>query len=183
MNTDIPVFDMCKPMPNEKASSFPCRTGNIYYMPIPGKAIFINDETVAQKYGSYVVWHDKLGMVWFTVMYQDEFDAFRKETKITTAAVEAPPPSFVSFDFGNAVNLMRQGKKLARKGWNGKNMFIYLAHGSKFQPVRPPISNFVPIGATVEYRPHIDMHCADGTFVPWVASQSDILACDWFVVE
>ena len=92
------------------------------------------------------------------------------------------PADKLTFGFDTALNMLREGKKLSRQGWNGKHMYIYFAAGSKFQVRRPPISNFVPEGTWVEYRPHIDMRCADGSFVPWVASQSDILAYDWSIV-
>ena len=45
-----------------------------------------------------------------------------------------------------------------------------------------PLLGIYQEGTTIEYRPHIDMKTADGTVVPWVASQSDILADDWYFV-
>ena len=86
-------------------------------------------------------------------------------------------------DFGYALNQLKQGRKLAREGWNGKNKFIYLVNGSNFEVNRPPLLGIYPPGKKIDYRSHIDMRTADGSCVPWVASQTDLLADDWVSVE
>lgn len=179
MNTSIPVFDLQKPMPNDAARNFPSKIGLVYYAPIPGEVVFIADDRVCKKHGKYVVWYDRPGGTFVTCMCEDEFAAFCAAEIIVP---KEEPANKLTFGFDTALSMLREGKKLCRQGWNGKNMYIYLAIGSKFQVRRPPISKFVPEGTWVEYRPHIDMRCADGSFVPWVASQSDILACDWSIV-
>jgi len=83
------------------------------------------------------------------------------------------------FDFGTAVSLMRLGHKVARKGWNGKGMFIFLVPGSTFKVNRPPLLGIYDEGTEIDYQPHIDMKTADDKVVPWSASQSDVLAEDW----
>lgn len=85
--------------------------------------------------------------------------------------------------FGLAVEALKAGKRVARTGWNGKGMFLFLVPGSTFQVNRPPLLGIYPEGATVNYRPHIDMKTADEKVVPWVASQTDVLAEDWVIVE
>jgi len=86
-------------------------------------------------------------------------------------------------NFSKALELLKQGQKIARTGWNGKDMFLYLVYGSQFEVNRKPLNEVYPEGTVVTYRPHIDMKTADGDHVPWVASQSDLLASDWYVVE
>lgn len=86
-------------------------------------------------------------------------------------------------DIGWAIGEMRSGQRVARRGWNGRGMFIFLVPGSRFQVNRPPLLGIYPEGTTIDYRPHIDMKTVDGTVVPWVASQSDLLAQDWEHVE
>ena len=85
--------------------------------------------------------------------------------------------------FGEAVEALKDGKKVARTGWNGKGMFLFLVPGSVFviEDGRPLASAFEP-GTPVQYQPHIDMKTAQDTVVPWLASQSDVLAEDWEVV-
>ncbi len=86
-------------------------------------------------------------------------------------------------NFSEALELIKQGKLVAREGWNGKGMFVYLVRGSQFQVNRAPLNVIYPEGTEVSYRAHIDMRAADGTLVPWLASQSDLLSEDWVVVE
>mgnify|MGYP000713551762 CR=1 FL=1 len=87
------------------------------------------------------------------------------------------------FGFDRAINCIKNGLKVARKGWNGKGMFVFLVNGSTFQVNRPPLGGIYPEGTTINYQPHVDMKTADGTIVPWLASQSDLLADDWVIVE
>ena len=85
--------------------------------------------------------------------------------------------------FGRAIKEMQNGEKVAREGWNGKGMFIFLVPGSTFQVNRPPLLGIYPEGTTINYHAHVDMKTATGEIVPWVCSQSDMLATDWGVVE
>lgn len=84
-------------------------------------------------------------------------------------------------DFSEALNLLKDGAKVARSGWNGSGMFLYLVSGSRFTVSRPPLNSLYPEGTVVDYRAHIDMKTVDGSLVPWVASQTDLLANDWVV--
>ena len=77
-------------------------------------------------------------------------------------------------DFGEALEWLRAGERVSRAGWNGKGMSLLRADGGTFRA-----GGFV-MG---ELEPHIVMHTADGKFVPWLASQSDVLATDWMVVR
>ena len=85
-------------------------------------------------------------------------------------------------DFSQALNRLKTGSRVARAGWNGKAMFVYLVAGSTFKVNRPPLLGMYPEGTEINYRPHLDMRTADGECVPWVASQTDLLADDWHVV-
>lgn len=84
---------------------------------------------------------------------------------------------------GLAIEAMRKGAKVSRAGWNGKGMFLFLVPGSRFQVNRPPLLGIYPEGTTIDYCPHVDMRTADGKIVPWLASQADLLADDWMLVE
>ena len=86
-------------------------------------------------------------------------------------------------NFGQALEAVKAGAKVARGNWNGKGMFIFLVPGSKFVVNRPPLLGIYPEGTEITYQPHIDMKTADGRVVPWVASQSDMLDDDWSVVN
>ena len=85
--------------------------------------------------------------------------------------------------FGLAIEAMKQGAKVARAGWNGKCVFLFLVPGSTFKVSRPPLLGIYPEGTEISYCPHIDMKTADGKVVPWLCSQTDALAEDWQVIE
>ncbi len=87
-----------------------------------------------------------------------------------------------SMSFGHAVEALKLGMKIARSGWNGKDMFLFLVPGSIFKVNRPPLLGIYEEGTEVNYCPHIDMKTADGKVVPWLASQTDVLANDWSIV-
>lgn len=82
-------------------------------------------------------------------------------------------------NFGAALQHLQTGGRVSRLGWNGKGMFLFLVPGSTFLVNRPPLLGIYPEGTEINYQPHIDMKTADGRVVPWVASQSDLLASDW----
>lgn len=87
-------------------------------------------------------------------------------------------------DFGWALRRLRAGDKMARSGWNGKGMWIVL---QKAYPDGIPINKNtaeatgMTEGTICKFLPYIMMKTADGSFVPWLASQTDILATDWEV--
>ena len=87
------------------------------------------------------------------------------------------------FDFSAALGLLKGGDKVAREGWNGKDMFIFLVEGSVFRVNRAPLLGIYPEGTEITYHAHIDIRCVDGQIVPWLCSQTDMLAEDWRIVE
>ena len=84
-------------------------------------------------------------------------------------------------DFGQALVLLKSGFRMAREGWNGKEMFVFLVQGSTFTVNRAPLLGIYDAGTQVTYQAHVDMKTADDTVVPWLCSQSDMLAEDWTV--
>lgn len=69
--------------------------------------------------------------------------------------------------FGGALSALRDGHKVARSGWNGKNMWLALQ--------RPDANSKMTL-------PYIYMKTAQGDLVPWLASQTDLLSEDWSVI-
>lgn len=85
-------------------------------------------------------------------------------------------------DFGEALTALKNGHRVTRAGWNGRGMFLILVPGSIITvETGRPLGNAAPelIGQQVSYLPHIDMRTAQGDIVPWLASQTDVLAEDW----
>jgi hypothetical protein len=86
-------------------------------------------------------------------------------------------------NFSQALDEIKAGKKASRSGWNGKNMFVFLVPGSTFKVNRAPLLGIYPEGTEIDYHAHVDMRTATGQIVPWLVSQTDLLADDWGVVE
>ena len=89
-------------------------------------------------------------------------------------------------NFGLAIEAAKCGKRIARKGWNGKNMSV--AYQKGYPDGIPCNKNTAEAwgmqeGELFKCRPYLQMRCADGTFQMWLASQSDILADDWYIVN
>ena len=80
--------------------------------------------------------------------------------------------------FGQAIELLKSGLKLSRKGWNGKGMFLFLVSGGAWD-----FECDIHGVDGLHTLPFICMKTADGKLVPWLASQSDILAEDWVLAE
>lgn len=70
-------------------------------------------------------------------------------------------------NFGEALTELKDGGRVARDGWNGKGMHVELQVPDEHSKMR---------------RPYLFMQPVDGDLVPWVASQTDLLAEDWEVV-
>jgi hypothetical protein len=86
-------------------------------------------------------------------------------------------------NFSEALVEIKNGKKVSREGWNGKGMFVFLVPGSTFKVSRAPLLGIYPEGTEIKYHAHVDMKTADNQVVPWLVSQTDLLADDWGVVE
>jgi hypothetical protein len=71
-------------------------------------------------------------------------------------------------DFGAALRHLRTGHKVTREGWNGKGMWLDIQ---------------VPDAHSKMSRPYIYMKTVDDKLVPWVASQTDLLAEDWQIAD
>ena len=69
--------------------------------------------------------------------------------------------------FGDALQALKNGHAVSRTGWNGKGMWLKLQ---------------LPNGFNQMTMPYIYMRTAQGDFVPWLASQTDVLASDWTIV-
>ena len=82
--------------------------------------------------------------------------------------------------FGEAIELMKRGKRVQRKGWNRKNQYIELATNISYKNVKDEVVNAEhdAIGNKV-----IAFVGTSGVQLGWLASQADMLAEDWIEVE
>lgn len=76
-------------------------------------------------------------------------------------------------DFGEALHLLKEGKKLAREGWNGKGMFIVFVPSKVIN-----LNEYL-----VKFNQHFVIKNVDGSVSTWVPSVNDCLAEDWYVAD
>lgn len=93
-----------------------------------------------------------------------------------------------NMNFGEAVAALKNGKKVARAGWNGKGMFLWLKPAVTVKAdwcKDPLLKNLAEAnGGEVEALGTICMKTADNKVLTgWLASQTDMLSEDWMVVE
>jgi hypothetical protein len=81
--------------------------------------------------------------------------------------------------FGLAVEALRRGDRVARAGWNGKGMFVYLVPANSYPAQTGVAKAFFGEGAMVPYNAYLALKGVDGTVNTWVPSISDVLAEDW----
>lgn len=84
-----------------------------------------------------------------------------------------------TFGFGVAIDKLFAGEKVAREGWNGKGLFITLqVPDENSKMTRPYLYITTPAGTTNQFGGVNETEQR----VPWLASQTDMLSRDWFVV-
>jgi hypothetical protein len=84
-------------------------------------------------------------------------------------------------NFGEALESCKIGMKIQRDGWNGKGMFIYYVSEGKY-PAKMEVVKGMFENDLVPYGPYLAMKTVQGNVVPWLASQTDILANDWCIL-
>ncbi len=85
-------------------------------------------------------------------------------------------------NFGQALDAVKTGHQIFRDGWNGKGMYVVLQKGYPSGiPINQNTANAtgLPLGTVCNFLPYLMMRTAQGDFVPWLASQTDILGEDW----
>ena len=98
-----------------------------------------------------------------------------------------------NLSFGHAIELAKGGEKIARKGWNGRNMFVVYMEPLYLPPYNTTDTNrkvndrtakWIGEDAPLDCQPYFAMYNAQKQWIPgWLASQSDMLAEDWMLVE
>lgn len=111
----------------------------------------------------------------YEVMYPDGY----KSWSPADVFEQAYRPS-EALSFGIAIEAMKKGRKVARVGWNGKGMHLRIVEPYNDMGITDAQAERVSEGTLL---PWIGMKTADNKFVPWLASQTDMLAEDWIIVQ
>jgi hypothetical protein len=117
----------------------------------------------------------------------------RKEAVMDCCSTKPPDGKPVPMvTFGMALDAIKCGKRAARTGWNGKGMFIYLNRGStdrsmiaqrNYDGVPEELFDTGDVGTSTRL-PNINMKSATGcTVTGWLASQTDMFAHDWQIID
>ena len=120
----------------------------------------------------------------YFVVYQDGYESWCPK-----AQFEAAGRPVDGMTFGQAIEAMKQGKKVARRGWNGKGMYIWVMPGSTIRSYAnsadPHLQAIIDANdGTVTFTGSIRMKTATGEVLTgWLASQTDMLCEAWVVVE
>ena len=121
---------------------------------------------------------EKNGEPGYAVKYWNGYTSWSPKVEFESAY-----QPLTALSFGHAIVALKAGLRVSRAGWNGKGMFLFLVPGSVFTVNREPLLSVLGEGTEVDYHAHIDMRTATGQIVPWLASQTDVLADDWQITE
>lgn len=117
----------------------------------------------------------KDGAPGYGVKYEDGYTSWSPKAQFE-AAYRDIEGAVQALTFGDALHMLKLGKRVARAGWNGKGMWL------KLVPV--DLANKIAFEySALNALPWIGMKTADEKFVPWLASQTDVLAEDWVIIE
>ena len=133
----------------------------------------IQAEPLAKNYGP----PETHGQPGYKVVYPDGYTSWSP-----AAAFEEAYRPCDAMTFGLAIEALKKGKRVARAGWNGKNMFLFLIQGSNDIAYLHGCG-FGEYQGEPTFRDAIFMRTVDNQIVPWTASQTDCLAEDWQIVE
>lgn len=111
---------------------------------------------------------------------QDKYDELIKIKTLYEEKKKENSRENETMDFGQAIKLLKDGKKVARQGWNGKNQYIELATNISYKTAEDKIINAEhdAIGNKA-----IAFVGTSGVQLGWLASQADMLAEDWKIAE
>lgn len=101
---------------------------------------------------------------------------YKRYQEIGVADLDLQVNSMPEFDFGTALTVLKTGGKVTRKGWNGKGIYVVLQVPDEYSKMTQPYIYIDTIGLQTT-NPK-----APKGRVPWLASQTDMLAEDWILV-
>lgn len=111
----------------------------------------------------------------YKIRYEDGYESFSPQDVFEKAYRESD-----GLPFGLAIEAAKMGKRIARKGWNGKNQYVEMAYCISYKNHAAEVvnANHCNIGNKA-----LAFVGTSGVQLGWLASQADMLADDWYVVE
>ena len=84
--------------------------------------------------------------------------------------------------FGEATKLLKEGKAVRRKGWNGKNQFIYYVPASRYKAMTDIAKKIMDKDGYVNYAAYLAIKTEKVIVTIWLPVLSDTIAEDWEIV-
>ncbi len=125
---------------------------------------------------------EKDGKPGYGVIYADGYTSWSPK-EVFEESYRAIERDGQALNFGDALHMLKLGKKVTRAGWNGSGMFAYLVPAASYQAQTGVAKAHFGDSAMVPYRAYIALKTAQGDVATWAPSCSDALAEDWQVVE
>ena len=104
-----------------------------------------------------------------------------EKTKIDLGTIEQE--ATFDLNYGDALNRLKRGMAMARKGWNGRGMFVYHVPANAYPAQTGVAKQYFGENALVPYNEYLAIKNVDDTVSTWVASINDMMAQDWYVVN
>ena len=139
---------------------------------VTGQSACIDPANFNEEIGQRCAYDNAFDKLW-------ELEGYHQKALLSQAS-QTNQEEQTEFSFGRAVELLKQGQRVARKGWNGKGMFLLLVKGASVtEPINDCYGDPQEVGLPV--LDAIYMKTADNKLVPWLASQTDVLSEDWVI--
>lgn len=138
---------------------------------VEGNRIYAADSLAYHEAAPEFLFKHNLNQPGYLVFYEDGYVSFSP-----AKAFEAgyTPAQEHGLTFGEALQALKSGQRLARRGWNGKSMWIRMVNPSPDHGMTHPFLCIeYPVGHPA--YPH-------GSRIPWLASQTDLLTDDWMII-
>ncbi|MFC0969617.1 Gp49 family protein [Pasteurella multocida] len=147
---------------------------------VTGESACVDPASYNQEIGESIAYENAFEKLWQLEGYVLK-TKLSENQKASRAKVEIEPETF---GFGYAIDLLKAGKQVARKGWNGKGMYLFLVCGETVRyHINQQYFHTQLDDAGMQCLDAIYMKTADNKLVPWLASQTDVLATDWELVK
>lgn len=154
---------------------------SILNSPFIGTKVLLARPMTRGEYNSYRGWQAPVGedqsLDGQLVTYLDGYESWTPNE-----AFKAYEP-LDALSFGHALHFLEEGSKVARRGWNGAGMFVYLVPAAAYPAQTGAAKGHFGEGALVPYRAYFALKTADDDVATWSPSCSDALAKDWYIVD
>jgi hypothetical protein len=136
---------------------------------VTGESACASQENFDAELGRKIARQNAVDKIW-------QLMGYALKDRLHQNSAPAPIGPATGMSFGSALNAIKSGLRVAREGWNGKGMWLTL--------IDPGNAMHTSIAGRYDMQPCIGMKTARGVMQPgWLASQNDMLACDWIIVE